>query len=101
MSGSLCRARHVNEGAPFWVPGPGLVGDAVPGDVAAELFTRDTRFPLNVRASINRDLPLTAKPLAHGWLRNAQFPCQRRLAAEVFNGLLDRVHRPMIGIADV
>lgn len=67
----LSRSGDINQGAPFGVPRPVLVWDAVPGDVGAEFFATHsaTGSPLYGRAPFGWHLLHSVRPLPNKlWL---------------------------------
>ena len=91
MSGCLGIPGDINEGASLWVPRPLGVADAMPPNARMKFLAKDdtTGFPLDVRASINRNRPLCSQPFAHGWLPHLQSSRERGLIPEVVYGPLD------------
>lgn len=102
MSGGLCCAGHVNQGAAFGVPWPCRVGNAVPYDVWPQFLARHAAIGLsfNFGAAIKGYRAQSAQPLADRGLLKPQFFRKRSLTADGFDGFGDRVHASIIGIAN-
>ena len=89
---------HESGGLLDW--GRVLVGDKLGPDavpvVGAQIAAGDgaVRVALDVNAALDRHGPLASCPLAHSWLPDAELFSQKRLAPDVLDGALGRVHVP-------
>lgn len=92
LLGGALGAREVNGRPALLVPGPRLVGDAVPDDVASERFARHEAFrnTLDIGASLLRDRARAGGPLANCSLAHADALCKRGLAACVLDRFAER-----------